>query len=394
MAEISGDSTDIQRAIQDIENRCSSGGGFRARDESSYGGNDRQQSNSRDNRQDYSRSAQAAARGDDDEWDNATSHAKRPVQGSYVKSNAKDDEWEMESEPSVNQYKVSSQSHDRPRRYGNNRDRDNSGSGSRSHSSNRGGYDNQNEDRSQRYGGDRYNSGSGSRSYSSNRGGNDSAHNQGDRSGSNYSSGNRIPYRSHDNPPPSVPVTPPIDNEVIDWDAANAVCEAARKERWAACPRLIKDFYVEHPEVTNMTEEDVAKFRLENKNISIVRTFEKEGCTEQMPKPTTKFEHAFEKYPDLMAEILKAGFEKPSPIQAQMWPVLLRGEDCIGIAQTGTGKTLAFLLPALIHTDGQPHARGVEARGGPNVLVLAPTRELAIQIEKEVAKYQFRNIRA
>jgi superfamily II DNA/RNA helicase len=54
----------------------------------------------------------------------------------------------------------------------------------------------------------------------------------------------------------------------------------------------------------------------------------------------------------------------------------------------GTGKTLAFLLPALIHTDAQPHPRGIEARGGPNVLVLAPTRELAIQIEKEVGKYR------
>ena len=61
-------------------------------------------------------------------------------------------------------------------------------------------------------------------------------------------------------------------------------------------------------------------------------------------------------------------------------------------AQTGTGKTLAFLLPAMIHIDGQPIERG--KRGGPNVLVLAPTRELAIQIEMEVNKYQFRGIRA
>lgn len=143
-----------------------------------------------------------------------------------------------------------------------------------------------------------------------------------------------------------------------------------------------------------MTEEDAELFRKENKNIVVSRTFADEASTDPMPNPTTKFEHAFEKFPDLMAEIKKAGFEKPSPIQSQMWPILLAGEDCIGIAQTGTGKTLAFLLPALIHTDGQPHPRGVEARGGPNVLVLAPTRELAIQIEMEVAKYQFRGIKA
>ena len=47
-----------------------------------------------------------------------------------------------------------------------------------------------------------------------------------------------------------------------------------------------------------------------------------------------------------MATINKQGFEKPSPIQAQAWPYLLKGKDVIAIAQTGTGKTLAFLMPA------------------------------------------------
>jgi len=55
------------------------------------------------------------------------------------------------------------------------------------------------------------------------------------------------------------------------------------------------------------------------------------------------------------------------------------------------GKTLAFLLPALIHIDRQPIPR--KQRRGANVLVLAPTRELALQIEKEVKKYNYRNIK-
>lgn len=55
-----------------------------------------------------------------------------------------------------------------------------------------------------------------------------------------------------------------------------------------------------------------------------------------------------------MLEIEKAGFTEPSPIQKQSWPILLKGLDLIGIAQTGTGKTLAFLLPAFIHIDSQP----------------------------------------
>lgn len=56
------------------------------------------------------------------------------------------------------------------------------------------------------------------------------------------------------------------------------------------------------------------------------------------------------------------------------------------------GKTLAFLLPALIHIDNQITPR--EKRSGPTVLVMAPTRELAQQIEKEVNKYEYHNIKA
>lgn len=56
------------------------------------------------------------------------------------------------------------------------------------------------------------------------------------------------------------------------------------------------------------------------------------------------------------------------------------------------GKTLAFLLPALIHIDGQPVSRA--ERGGPACLVIAPTRELALQIDREVKKYHYRGITA
>jgi len=55
------------------------------------------------------------------------------------------------------------------------------------------------------------------------------------------------------------------------------------------------------------------------------------------------------------------------------------------------GKTLAFILPALIHIDRQPIPRS--QRRGANVLVLAPTRELALQIEKEVKKYNYKSIK-
>jgi len=69
---------------------------------------------------------------------------------------------------------------------------------------------------------------------------------------------------------------------------------------------------------------------------------------------------------------------------AQGWPIALSGKDTIGIAQTGSGKTLSFLLPGLIHLSAQPP---LQRGDGPIVLVLAPTRELVQQIEVEAKKF-------
>jgi len=157
---------------------------------------------------------------------------------------------------------------------------------------------------------------------------------------------------------------------------------------------LIKNFYKEDPAISALTPIAVDLFRETNNNITVSRAFPDKPLAEvPIPNPAMTFEQCFSEYPDMLDAIKKQGFEKPSPIQCQAWPVLLKGEDMIGIAQTGTGKTLAFLLPAMIHTEFQPVPRGPE-RGGPNVLVLAPTRELALQIEKEVAKYPFRGMKA
>jgi len=74
----------------------------------------------------------------------------------------------------------------------------------------------------------------------------------------------------------------------------------------------------------------------------------------------------------------------PMAIQAQALPILLSGKNLIGIAQTGSGKTGAFLLPAVIHVAAQRPLRRSDP--GPIVLVLAPTRELAVQISEEAEK--------
>lgn len=76
----------------------------------------------------------------------------------------------------------------------------------------------------------------------------------------------------------------------------------------------------------------------------------------------------------------EAGFEVPTPIQVKAIPQVLSGQDIIGVAQTGTGKTAAYLLPIL-------KILGYHQNAGPRALVLAPTRELAIQINEHLEKF-------
>ena len=91
---------------------------------------------------------------------------------------------------------------------------------------------------------------------------------------------------------------------------------------------------------------------------------------------------------DLLPEIKKAlkdkGYEKPTPIQAQSIPHLLKGQDLLGIAQTGTGKTAAFSLP-LINRLAREKVKVNKRRL--RSLILTPTRELASQIEQNIKGY-------
>jgi len=82
--------------------------------------------------------------------------------------------------------------------------------------------------------------------------------------------------------------------------------------------------------------------------------------------------------PLLKANILAKGYEHPTPIQDQAIPHILRGEDIVGIANTGTGKTAAFLIPLIDKILNNPHEK---------VLVVAPTRELAFQIDEELRAF-------
>lgn len=101
------------------------------------------------------------------------------------------------------------------------------------------------------------------------------------------------------------------------------------------------------------------------------------------PMPNIEFHD--EMFPDyVMSSVRRQGFEKPTPIQATSWPIALSGRDLVGIAKTGSGKTLAYVLPSLIHINHQERRK----RGdGPIVLILAPTRELAQQIQQVCHEY-------
>jgi ATP-dependent RNA helicase DeaD len=81
----------------------------------------------------------------------------------------------------------------------------------------------------------------------------------------------------------------------------------------------------------------------------------------------------------VLRALTDVGYESPSPIQAATIPVLLSGADMLGQAQTGTGKTAAFALPALTRIDLSKHE--------PQVLVLVPTRELALQVSEAFLRY-------
>jgi superfamily II DNA/RNA helicase len=84
----------------------------------------------------------------------------------------------------------------------------------------------------------------------------------------------------------------------------------------------------------------------------------------------------------ILDAIESAGYTVPTPIQAQAIPKILEGRDLRASAQTGTGKTAAFILPTIEKLAANP-SKGK----GPRVLILVPTRELAMQVAKEAAKY-------
>jgi superfamily II DNA/RNA helicase len=143
-----------------------------------------------------------------------------------------------------------------------------------------------------------------------------------------------------------------------------------------------KHFYRESPSVINRPQSVLNDF-LRTHNVTV--------AGDRFIKPIIEFKDL-----DIPSQITNKIYENkytnPSPIQAMCWPTLLSGCDMVGVAQTGSGKTLGFMLPLLIHiSSNRTYLRSVDANRadgpGPICLVLAPTRELAIQIQQVAEEF-------
>lgn len=132
-----------------------------------------------------------------------------------------------------------------------------------------------------------------------------------------------------------------------------------------------KKFYTEPSDLAQMSEEEAASLRLELDGIKV------RGV--DVPKPVQKWSQCGLGVQTLEV-IEKLGYEGATSIQAQAIPAIMSGRDVIGVAKTGSGKTIAFLIPMFRHIKDQRPLANME---GPVGLVMTPTRELATQIHKD-----------
>ena len=136
-----------------------------------------------------------------------------------------------------------------------------------------------------------------------------------------------------------------------------------------------KNFYSQPAEIADMSEDEIAKLRAELDDMTVRGS--------DVPHPITKWAQCG--FTSQILDVLRdQKFASPTSIQCQALPALMSGRDTIGVAKTGSGKTLAFILPMFRHIQDQPRVQNLE---GPIGLIIAPTRELAVQIHSECKPY-------
>uniref|UniRef100_A0A0N5B548 RNA helicase n=1 Tax=Strongyloides papillosus TaxID=174720 RepID=A0A0N5B548_STREA len=153
-----------------------------------------------------------------------------------------------------------------------------------------------------------------------------------------------------------IEILPPIDHSTINYKP------------------FISNIYIEHDDISKLTPKEIYELRKDFK-IQVYGKYTK--------APIVSFGHLSQNK-TLLSMISHHNFEKPTPIQAQAIPSILSGRDVLGISQTGTGKTLAYVLPGILHILSQDERTNDT---GPVVLIVVPTRELALQVFSECRKY-------
>lgn len=138
--------------------------------------------------------------------------------------------------------------------------------------------------------------------------------------------------------------------------------------------KVQKNFYIEVDELKRMTQNEIAKYRNSLGGIKV----KGKDC----PKPIKTWAHCGVSS-KIMSILKMHKFLNPTPIQCQAIPAIMSGRDVIGVAKTGSGKTMAYLIPLLRHVKAQPPVQSGE---GPISIIMSPTRELACQIYREVLK--------
>ena len=142
---------------------------------------------------------------------------------------------------------------------------------------------------------------------------------------------------------------------------------------------------------TVVTTENITENTVESPAVEAEETTAEATAETPAEETTDKAEEEGVRFTDLgldarvLAALEEVGYEKPSPIQEQTIPLLLEGHDVVGLAQTGTGKTAAFALPALSRMAELADVNGISR--DTQVLVLAPTRELALQVAEAFSSY-------
>uniref|UniRef100_V5GJU1 RNA helicase n=1 Tax=Kalmanozyma brasiliensis (strain GHG001) TaxID=1365824 RepID=V5GJU1_KALBG len=173
-----------------------------------------------------------------------------------------------------------------------------------------------------------------------------------------------------------------LDRVVATEDLLALAAKKVKKKELATVDHATVDyesfrkvFYHPPAEVQDMSEELANQIRLEMDAITV--------RGKECPKPLTKWSYCG--LPASCLDVIRRlGYAAPTPIQSQAIPAIMSGRDIIGVAKTGSGKTMAFLLPMFRHIKDQ---RPVETSEGPVGIIMTPTRELAVQIYREMRPF-------